>query len=417
MDKGRINRLQSTRLIGPMVDKHWSDLRLAHQQGKKVAWCAGPLTMLTVAMDIPSHFLAGYASYCAGRKQVTPLLEAAEADGYLRETCSYHRLNLGFLSLVRKGVPVREDISIPPPDLMICSRLCPEHSHYADSIYRQFHIPVVAVDLPPAHRESDIKGRTIFVERQLREEAIPAIERIVGRPYNYDRLSEILAIVKKAAILRNECLETFRNIPAPWTLFDVAVSMAPLIYTMGEPGIIEYYEKLKEELEERVANGITAIPEERYRLYWDHLMMWNWIDTFPRKLAALGANLIVGRYPYSLWPNPETIEPERPLHTIAAQTMGGLAQMFSPEYARRFIAQSIEKYSLNGLIMLSSRTCRVFNMGQQDFVDEMERTFGTPGIIIEADQIDPQFYSEAQLDTRLQALFEMIEARKQVRRR
>jgi benzoyl-CoA reductase/2-hydroxyglutaryl-CoA dehydratase subunit BcrC/BadD/HgdB len=47
-----------------------------------------------------------------------------------------------------------------------------------------------------------------------------------------------------------------------------------------------------------------------------------------------------------------------------------------------------------------------------DIIDEIERNYGIPGIVIEADMIDPKFFSEAQIDIRLQALFEMIEARR-----
>ena len=41
-----------------------------------------------------------------------------------------------------------------------------------------------------------------------------------------------------------------------------------------------------------------------------------------------------------------------------------------------------------------------------------EKKYGIPGIIIDADQVDLQFYSDAQLDTRIQALLEMIDARR-----
>ena len=62
--------------------------------------------------------------------------------------------------------------------------------------------------------------------------------------------------------------------------------------------------------------------------------------------------------------------------------------------------------------MHSSRTCRLMSIGQYDFIDMMERRFGIPGVMIGADQADTNCYSEAQVDTRLQAFMETLEARK-----
>ena len=232
MTERKLNRLETTRLIRPMVDQHWESLRRAPERGQKTAWCNGPLVMLTGAMDIPTHFMAGYASYVTGIGAAPEIFEAAEADGQNPEGCSYHRLHMGLLSLISKGAPIREEARLPVPDLMICSRLCTEQSHDSDALYRRFGVPVVPIDLVPPHSfaESDIKDRVEYVKRQLREVVIPAIEKIVGRPYNYDRLSEIMAVLKKASLMRKQCLELTKNIPAPWTMFDISVSLAPVIY-------------------------------------------------------------------------------------------------------------------------------------------------------------------------------------------
>ena len=76
-------------------------------------------------MNLRSHFMAAYGAYAGGRKAVPALLEAAEADGYLIDTCSYHRIHMGMLALIRKGLPIREDIRLPMPDLVLNGRYCP----------------------------------------------------------------------------------------------------------------------------------------------------------------------------------------------------------------------------------------------------------------------------------------------------
>ena len=39
---------------------------------------------------------------------------------------------------------------------------------------------------------------------------------------------------------------------------------------------------------------------------------------------------------------------------------------------------------------------------QSEYLDEAERKLGKPGVIIDCDMVDPAYYSEAQIHTRLQ---------------
>lgn len=48
-------------------------------------------------------------------------------------------------------------------------------------------------------------------------------------------------------------------------------------------------------------------------------------------------------------------------------------------------------------------------------MDAVSRKLNIPAIFVEADVGDESFYSEAQVDTRLQALLEMIDARRKRR--
>jgi len=412
MTQYTLNRLEATRLMGPLVDDYWEKLRRAHEEGYHVAWCVGPLFMIPKAAGCRVHFHAGYASYCAGRKAHTQLLEAAEGEGHPIDMCSYIKLHAGHVALERKGVPIREDIRLPRPDVIFVARYCQEHGHLAEILHRQLGTPLIIVDVPPVQSEEEVPGRIRYVERQLREEAIPTLERLFGRPYDYDRLSQVIADLKVCATLRNECAQIAKHKPSPWTLTDMCVSIAPTMYLMGEPGTIEYYQALKEELLRRVEQGISAVlPEERFRLYYDSYIMWGWLGPLTRKVVSFGGNIIAGRYPWMMFPEPEYLNPEDPIHTVAEQLVRWMLRCTIPDYFLTLLDRWLVEYAIDGLIMLSSPTCRLW-LAQHDIIDEVQSRHGIPGVIIEADMIDPKFYNEALLDTRLQALFEMMEARK-----
>ena len=418
MEERKINRLTTTDLIGPMVDEHWRTLREANEKGEPTAWCAGPIYHLTGAMDIPTHFMAGYASYVAGRKWIDPLFEAADEDGYLPDTCSYHRCHMGMLSLKRRGLQVKEEVSLPIPDIVMCSRICPEQSHYTDCLYREYGTTPIPIDIPVMAREEDVEDAALYLERQLKEIAVPAVEKLCGRPFDYEALSRQLAVLKETAKVRKECLDMAKHIPSPWTFVDICVSIAPVMYLFGKPGTFEFYQKLKAELEDRVAQGIGALPGERYRIYWDAFMLWRYLGVLTRKLTSFGAVLLAGRYPFGLWPYAEEIDTENPIRTLAREYTAvywrvNHGWLGTADY---IIEDFIKPYHIDGAIILSPRTCRLWGIGQGVTCDEIERRTGIPTFLLEADMVDPKFFSEAQFDTRFQAFCERMEAQKAKRR-
>jgi benzoyl-CoA reductase/2-hydroxyglutaryl-CoA dehydratase subunit BcrC/BadD/HgdB len=261
-----------------------------------------------------------------------------------------------------------------------------------------------------------------FLYRQIKETLIPTLEDVCGKPFDYDRMWQILITTKKAAMLRKQCMELFKVIPAPWTLWDSGISIAPVVHLAGKPEAVAYMEKLKAELDHRVANKIPAIlPEERYRLYWDNFLPWAFLGKIIRKLVPFGAIPVCGRYPFMFAPHPEHI-PDEPVGDPVRVWVEGIyrygERVFGvPEIALQAVSRQVEEHSVDGLIMFTSKSCRIFNLGQQDILDEIERRYGIPGVIIEGDMVDSKMLSEAQIDTRLQALFETIEGRRRAKRR
>jgi len=410
----KLNMLHTTMGMGPMVDQHWAELRTAKQRGEKVAWAAGPGFILPYAMKMKCHFMAGYSSYCAGRRCGDQVIEAAESGGDLVDTCSYHKLHTGMFYAVREGIPIKEEVVLPIPDLMITARLCPEQSHYGEALHQRFGVRVIGIDCPIPRKKEDFPKLEEFVTREYKEILIPVLEEICGKPFDYDELRRILSVLKETALIRNECWEFFKKKPTPWTLWDYGVSLAPVIYMMGKPEGVTYYQKLKAELAERAAKNIPALsPDgEKYRLMWDGWLPWAFLGRIIRKLVRYGALPICGRYPWEFFPHPEAFDPEAEdiIYDLVKQWYSGQEILWhdGPEGAVELNGKLIEEYSIDGIIFFTSKTCRLW-MGQQDMMTAIERKYGVPGIIIEGDMVDSRMISDAQIDTRLQALFERID--------
>ena len=414
MAEVKVKRTETSRLVKAAVTNHWNNIRQAHAEGRPIAWGAGGMLLLTDAMDIPTHFMGGYGAFCAGTGGGTMLLKAAEDAKFLPETCSYHRIHLGDIHLIKQGALPEERWYLPPPDLITLVRLCPEHSHYAEALYRQFKVPVISVEVPSLVSEDEFDYAVDFVEKQFWA-AIPEVEKFCGKPFRWDRLSQILQWIKDAGTYRKECWDLAKNIPAPCTMMDFSASHGMILYGFG-PHQVEFFRKLKEELEQRVAQGIAAVPGEKYRLMWDSIIPWHNLRLLPSRMAATKTNFLMGRYIHEMIPHPELLDPEHPLHTIAEQNVRYWCPIMlpssSPTGGATWVANAIKDYHIDGLVMHNIRTCRIYTIGQQDVAMEMDERFNVPYVIIEGDMADPQFFSEAQFDTRLQALLETIDARR-----
>lgn len=413
----KANRPKTTELIGRMVDTYYDDLKRAPQEGRLVAWGIGApgFVPLLKAMDIAYLHGEAYSAMVSARKAEKDFKEAAAGVGYLPETCSYARINLGCALFAEGGTPngvSRPDLVMPKPSFLVSTCPgCSTETNWVDALARLFKVPSFDVMIPFIWRESEIKVAKSVVTRRVRQ-MTSFLEEMTGRPYNWERLQEILAIIKKAAQLRAECYQLCQNIPSPASFFDWAVSLAPLNFLAGEPETVKYFEIMKKELEERVARQEGGVPGEKYRLYWDGIAIWPKIGRLADKFAELGACVVAGRYTHlGFFHNPEHIDPEHPVESIAAF----LVDLHLANNALWLMAHTVElcqKYAIDGVVAHSMRTCRPFDSFQPVMIEGVRRKLGIPGIIFESDHSDPDFYSEAQIDTRLQALLETIAAKR-----
>ena len=312
--------------MNPIVSAHWESLRRAKEAGLPTVWSLGMMSMLTRAIGIPTHTYATYASLASRYRRHRCVARRGRDGRVPHEGCSYIRLHIGLLSAISKGKPIRPEMRLPIPDLVMSPRSCPEHPHIMDAIHRRYGIPVATVDTPIYGGESDMLEKVIlYVEEGIREQIIPAIEKLTGKPYDYDKLGEALAIIKRCAEIRNQCLELSKTIPAPWSFFDMCVSSGALQNVGGTPAALQYFEQLQAELDERVAQGIGIVEPEKYRLLYDApFMMWRWFGPFARKLVDAGACLVTSRYINFLWPYPEDIDPGKPLYSFAKGFLRGM---------------------------------------------------------------------------------------------
>lgn len=411
-----VNRISTTKEVRPVIAGWYDEIRTAHADGKLLAWTYGPVPFeIFRAMDIRFEHLESYGAYLAARSGQEKLKELSESDGYSNDICSYARLVRG-VSMLRE----RNDTSSVPgvllvdlPDFVVAFRQCPLMATVYDYQKRLLNLPGFCIDTIPAHSEAEFQENLQYIRRQL-EELIVFLEDLTKTKFDFDRLKQIMAYVKEAAIVRNRVLDLCKTKPAPMSVFDHFISLGPSHSQRGKKESVEYWRRLEAEVKERVDNGIGVIKNENFRLYWHNLPIWFKVGRLSEVLARQGAVLVAASYTHELFYShePEKIDPEDPLTSLAAEEAWQSWLAADPLKGAQQIQKEIEDYSIDGMIMCSHRTCQPADIGEYDIIDIIGRRLGVPGVVIDADPTDPAFYSDAQTETRLQAFIETLGARK-----
>ncbi len=373
--------------------------REAKEKGIPVAWVTAvfPVEIIYAAGLFP-YYPENFGAVAAARKVADKLSAAAEAKGYAQDLCGYARCGIG--DAYSEEHPVGK---ILEPDLLFCCNTqCGSLPKWFEVASRFYSAPYFLLDSPRVGLETDELCKSYYME-QL-QEMIAFIEDYTKNSFSYDRLSEVLALSNEACRLWNEALESAALKPAPFGFFDACFHMAPIVTMRGTREAVDYYRALKEEIDERIEQGITAIPDEKYKVYFDHIPCWPKLRWFSDLFASRGALVVASQYTHS-WAY--SFDLNRPLES--------LAENYTHEFVNRCFDYRVQRkinfmtrYNVDGFVFFSNRSCKPNAFGLYAKSKMIREKTGLPGTVFEADMSDLRFFSEAQVLAKLEPFFEQL---------
>ena len=175
---------------------------------------------------------------------------------------------------------------------------------------------------------------------------------------------------------------------------------------------LELFKLWTEELQDKIerGQGPWKDQQEKYRVMWDGIACWPYLADTYKVLKKNGINMITSTYPDS-W-------------TIVYDSgdLDGMARAYSSNYVNRNldygvdnIVRIVQEFSLDGIIYHSNRSCKFMDFRQFEVQRRVQERTGVSSVIFDGDQTDPRAFSLAQYETRIQALVEMMEQRKEER--
>lgn len=391
--------LESNSLLNQIMFRYMLEGHSASEDGRLAWLTSGFPVEIPLAMGLGVVYPEQYGAVVGSQKVGPTICGYAEEFGYSQELCSYARSSIG--SVLRPEDSPLE--GLPRPQALLAgNNICGTVLKWYDAVSELTGAPVFLLDTPPV-QDVQSKHHKEYVKSGLKR-LISFITEKFGVQFDEERLREVAKNSTRAIALWTEILESCKVTPSPLNCADRFLAMAPVVSQRGTDYIIEYYETLLAEVKERIANGLGAIKEERVRLLWDNIPPWFNIFRFFNGLAKRGVVFPADTYTHA-WSGSFDVP----------NILDGIASLYSNVYLNKGIDAKIDKmcqlikdYKIDGFVLFSVRSCKRYSLGQMISKEEvMERT-GVPGVIIEGDMVDSRLFNEVQIQTRIDALLEMI---------
>jgi len=416
-----VNKERSMVLQKEIIGSHYDALAHAHENGRKVVYTfvPGNLTELLRSFDLLPVLPEINALQSGMRKLSGDYIAEAEKHGHSEDVCTYVKCDIGML---KKGNVGPTGAKLPEPDLLLLSYTgCFTFMKWFELLRQEYSCPVVMLQVPyqsdgtihPHHRE--------YVARQLREEVIPTLEKVSGKPFDEERLRDAMKLSAQAEDDLVWVLESAKHRPSPIdAYFGGVYYIGPMFSAFrGTPEGVEYYRALREEVSERMERGLgPVLPEgrlenEKYRLVVEGPPNWTSFREFWKMFYDEGAVVVASTYTKvgGLYDRGFRHDPARPLESLADYCLGCYTNLGLPTRIG-LIEQYIREYQADGFLINSVKSCNSFSVGQLLILRQLEERTGVPGGFIESDLVDPRYFSAANIKNRLESYLQMLEQKR-----
>lgn len=424
---GLVTHSRAVEEAAKLFDKEYRRGWDAVKAGKPVVWLMyGPPREILHCFDIVDIYPENYGALCAVKKKTSPYIEYAGADGFSDHICGLLRVAFGYTIAMVRGESSSDAAfgGMPPPNMLVSSsRTCDPRTKVFETMRRYLNIPAFIYDQQPApveqRRCTDREACRHYIEhnRQQLLGLVNFLEEQTGRKLDIDRLRELLTTSVEMWRVFQNIRELRKKSPCPMPSEDFFTSWRPYLDMAGEKEALQFLRNIQSEVEERVRNRISVVPEEKYRILWVGPPTWFDLELF-NYLESRGA-VSVTESMYNSSP-PREVDIADPLRGLAEKWFWGWDMHgdsdgsqarcgIAPGYS---VLEMARNYDVHGVIAHTVFSCRAVAIGTRHMIKVLREQFGLPVLTIESHMTDPRSYSHAEVREKLDAFIQVLESRR-----
>lgn len=388
-------------VLRELAAQAYDDAYEAKARGEKIGWCASNFPQeipetLGLKVVYPENQAAAIAAKGAGLEM------CAHAEGQLgfsNDLCAYSRVSLAYAD--RKSCPNGEQ-DIPMPDfLLCCNNICTCMMSWYESLGKMLDIPVVMIDIPYNNQYYPDEKRTEYVRGQFKA-AIKQLEDITGKHWDDNKFQEVMKISQRSARAWLKAASYANYKPSPLNGFDLFNHMAVAVVARGRLEAAEAFEQLADEYEQFVKeHKSTYKAEEQYRILFEGIACWPYLRATSSPLKEAGINVTATVYAAAFGILYENT-------TELMQAYCNVPNSINLERAVALRENACRNGKVDGAVVHINRSCKLWSGIAPEMGRRIENDLKIPVVMFDGDQADPRNFSEAQYQTRIQGLTEIM---------
>ncbi len=409
-------------------EDYYMDFKNAHETGG-IRWAGGAWSFDAVPYGLGDDVfpLTGepYGASVAFKKDFAlRCQEATEKAGYARDLCSYMRNYWGSILLDEYafGGP------FPKPDFMWQDHICCSHAKWYQVAgeLEGGDVPAYFVDVAVGPMTGITDSRVKYIKGQLHD-GIDWLERTSGREYDDGKLIDAVYNECRSTSTWSAICNLNKAVPAP--LDEKSMYSLYVLGTLMKSNrkVVDFYDKLLVEVQDRVDRGIAAVPNERCRLMSDTQPPWAFLKVF-RYLERFGAVSIGSLYTHSLigawevkpddtW-GPRTTPQELGIElTTRDEALDWLVRwnlakpewqhFYDPQLKSDMMVRMAREWKLDGVMLHYNRGCEGLSLGIAENRLAIQAA-GFPVMVFEGNMGDEREFDEARTMARIDTFMETL---------
>lgn len=210
-------------------------------------------------------------------------LNASENWGFAREMCGMSKLVWGS-AILNKFIHTDGTVldEWPVPDLVLCLGPTACHSKLVQFLAEYTNSPAYFIDPPryyPYNDEQVIKYLTTQVL-----DVIEWMEKTTKQKFDDELFIQGVHNQCRSLRLWTKVMLLNQTVPAPLDEKTLFALIAPNVIRPFSQEVVDFYARLLEEVQDRVARGIAAVANEQFRVIsdaippWPYLSLWRYME-------------------------------------------------------------------------------------------------------------------------------------------
>lgn len=386
---------------------------------------AASLHAIPRGLGLDVHQLSGEpygASISLDKRLNKKFQDAAETAGYSRDLCAYMRSYWG--SVISNEYAFGGEF--PKPDFNYQIQICCSHAKWYQVAAKLEGVPTHMIDISVGAHKNLTEDRIQYVVNQCLE-SIEWLEKVSGRTFDDELFIQAV---------KNEMLSTHRwakvcelNQARPAPLDEKSMYALYVLAALDKASgwCADFYDELYDEVKDRVARGVAAVPNERVRLMSDTQPPWGFLNIF-RYLEQYGAVSIGSLYTFGLmgtWhmredgmmvPRPLPWENGVEMNTretamreyidwFLAKPM--FQQFYDPNIKTQMMLAVAKQWGVDGTMMHLNRGCEGISLGSMENRADLAKA-GLPIMTYEGNMGDDREFDMQRTMNRVDAFMESL---------